>query len=58
MTTRISRSGDSGSLVVTNDGNNNPVGLLYAGSSTTTVLNPINEVLSTSQMGNLTICSQ
>ncbi|MCI0330754.1 MAG: S1 family peptidase [candidate division Zixibacteria bacterium] len=58
VTTSISRSGDSGSLVVTNDANNNPVGLLYAGSSTTTVLNPINEVLSTSQMGNLTICSQ
>jgi len=58
VTTGISRSGDSGSLVVTNDGNNNPVGLLYAGSSTATVLNPINEVLSTSQMGNLTICSQ
>jgi len=58
MTTSISRSGDSGSLVVTNDANNNPVGLLYAGSSSTTVLNPINEVLSTSQMGNLTICSQ
>ena len=58
ITTGISRSGDSGSLVVTNDSNNNPVGLLYAGSSTTTVLNSIDEVLSTSQMGNLTICSQ
>ncbi|HLG93945.1 MAG TPA: hypothetical protein VI546_03825 [candidate division Zixibacteria bacterium] len=58
ITTSISRSGDSGSLVVTNNSNNSPVGLLFAGSSSTTVLNPINEVLSTSQMGNLTICDQ
>ena len=55
ITSSISRAGDSGSLVVTNNSNNNPVGLLYAGSSSTTVLNPIGEVLSAF---NVTICSQ
>lgn len=42
----ISSSGDSGSLIVTNDGTNRPVALLFAGSSTTTIGNPINDVLS------------
>ncbi|MCI0405975.1 MAG: S1 family peptidase [candidate division Zixibacteria bacterium] len=43
----FSKSGDSGSLVVTDDGNNSPVGLLFAGASNgLTVLNPIGEVLS------------
>jgi hypothetical protein len=37
--------GDSGSLVVTTDGNH-PVGLLFAGSSLYAVANPIDEVLS------------
>ena len=55
ITSSISRAGDSGSLVVTNNSNNNPVGLLYAGSNSTTVLNPIGEVLSAF---NVTICSQ
>lgn len=41
----FSAGGDSGSLIVTNDGGRNPVGLLYAGSSTTTIANPIGEVL-------------
>lgn len=40
----FSNSGDSGSLVVTSD-KAQPVGLLYAGSSTGTVANPINDVL-------------
>ena len=40
----ISDSGDSGSLIVTKSGNN-PVALLFAGSSTTTIGNPIQEVL-------------
>jgi hypothetical protein len=42
----FSAGGDSGSLIVTNDTNHNPVALLYAGSSTTTIGNPIGEVLS------------
>lgn len=41
----FSAGGDSGSLIVTNDSNHNPVALLYAGSSTTTIGNPIGEVL-------------
>lgn len=41
----FSAGGDSGSLIVTHDGNLNPVGLLFAGSSTTTIANPIDEVL-------------
>jgi hypothetical protein len=46
----FSAGGDSGSLVVKNDRkaseNNKPVGLLFAGSNTITVANPINAVLS------------
>jgi hypothetical protein len=42
----FSGGGDSGSLIVTNNTNKNPVALLFAGSSTTTIANPINEVLS------------
>ena len=41
----FSAGGDSGSLIVTNDANRSPVGLLFAGSSTTTIANPIDEVL-------------
>lgn len=41
----FSAGGDSGSLIVTNDNSHNPVALLYAGSSTTTIANPIGEVL-------------
>jgi hypothetical protein len=41
----FSAGGDSGSLIVSNDGNNNPVGLLFAGSSTRTIANPIGVVL-------------
>ncbi len=40
----FSAGGDSGSLIVTNNGHN-PVALLFAGSSTTTIGNPIGEVL-------------
>ena len=46
----FSAGGDSGSLVVTQDGNN-PVGLLFAGSSSHTICNPIGPVLT--QLGNL-----
>jgi hypothetical protein len=42
----FSAGGDSGSLIVTNDSAAQPVALLYAGSSTTTIGNPIGEVLS------------
>ena len=42
----FSAGGDSGSLIVTNNSSHNPVALLYAGSSTSTIGNPINEVLS------------
>ncbi len=41
----FSAGGDSGSLIVTNDSTHNPVALLFAGSSTTTIGNPIGEVL-------------
>ena len=41
----FSAGGDSGSLIVTNDANNNPVGLLFAGSSTRTIANDIGNVL-------------
>lgn len=41
----FSAGGDSGSLIVTNNASHNPVGLLFAGSSTTTIANPIGEVL-------------
>lgn len=40
----FSAGGDSGSLIVTQKGNN-PVGLLFAGSSLVTIANPIDEVL-------------
>ena len=43
----FSAGGDSGSLIVSNDGNSckQPVGLLFAGSSTTTIANPIGDVI-------------
>lgn len=40
----FSAGGDSGSLVVSQNGNN-PIGLLFAGGGNTTFLNPINDVL-------------
>ncbi len=41
----FSGGGDSGSLIVTDDSNKNPVGLLFAGSSDRTIANPIGYVL-------------
>ena len=41
----FSAGGDSGSLIVTNNASHNPVALLFAGSSTTTIANPAGEVL-------------
>lgn len=43
LTTAMSVPGDSGSLVL--DMNNSAIGLLFAGSDTTTVMNPIQEIL-------------
>ena len=44
MTTRLSAPGDSGSLILSADGLH-PTALLYAGSSTETVGNPIQDVI-------------
>jgi hypothetical protein len=41
----FSKAGDSGSLIVTNDSNAYPVGLLFAGGGGTTIANPIDSVL-------------
>jgi hypothetical protein len=41
----FSDSGDSGSLIVTDNSTHNPVGLLFAGSTGTTIANPIGDVL-------------
>jgi len=41
----FSAGGDSGSLIVTDDASANPVGLLFAGSNTDTIANPIDTVL-------------
>lgn len=46
----FSAGGDSGSLIVTNNSSHQPVALLFAGSSTTTIGNPIGQVLT--QVGN------
>jgi hypothetical protein len=42
----FSAGGDSGSLIVSNDSCHQPVALLFAGSSSTTIGNPIGEVAS------------
>ncbi len=39
------QSGDSGSLMLTDDANHQPVGLLYAGSSSVAIANPIQDVI-------------
>ena len=41
----FSAGGDSGSLIVTNNATHAPVGLLFAGSSSATIANPIGQVL-------------
>ena len=43
--TTFSAGGDSGSLIVSNNSCHQPVALLFAGSSTSTIGNPIGEVL-------------
>jgi hypothetical protein len=42
----FSKAGDSGSLVVTNDSYAYPIGLLFAGGGGITIVNPIDDVLS------------
>ncbi len=45
VTTAMSAGGDSGSVLLSNDGTLNPVGLLFAGSSSVTIYNPIQSVV-------------
>jgi hypothetical protein len=45
VTTNMSSGGDSGSLLLSNDGTPNPVALLFAGSSSATIYNPIQDVV-------------
>ena len=53
-TGNMSAGGDSGSLLVSNDGTPNPVGLLFAGSSSVTIHNPIQDVVNAfSTVGHL-----
>ena len=54
VTGAMSAGGDSGSLLVSNDGSPNPVGLLYAGSSSATIYNPIQDVVSALSAGGHT----
>jgi hypothetical protein len=54
LTGAMSAAGDSGSLLLSNDGSPNPVGLLFAGSSSTTVHNRIQDVVSAFQAGGHT----
>jgi hypothetical protein len=51
----FSAGGDSGSLILSNDGTPNPVGLLFAGSSAVTIANPIQSVVSALQAGGNTV---
>lgn len=56
----FSQSGDSGSLILTNDECHQPVALLYGGNDTDTIGNPIQDVLSAfgvSVVGNSADCS-
>ena len=50
----FSAGGDSGSLIVSNDGTPNPVALLYAGNSTQTIGNPIGDVVNAFSAGGHT----
>src|SRR5262245_4504712 len=54
LTGAMSAGGDSGSLLLSNDGSPNPVGLLYAGSSSTTVYNPVQHVINAFTAGGHT----
>ena len=52
--TLFSTGGDSGSLIVSNDGTPNPTALLFAGSTSTTIGNPIQDVVNAFQAGGHT----
>ena len=54
VTGAMSAGGDSGSLLLSNDGTPNPVGLLFAGSSSATIYNPITSVVSAFTAGGHT----
>jgi len=55
VTGAMSAGGDSGSVLYSNnDGTPNPVGLLYAGSSSTTIYNPIQDVVNAFTAGGHT----
>lgn len=54
VTTNMSAGGDSGSLTLSNDGTPNPVGLLFAGSSSATIHNPIQHVVNAFAAGGHT----
>jgi hypothetical protein len=51
VTGAMSAGGDSGSLLVSNDGSPNPVGLLFAGSSSTTIYNRAQDVVNAFSAG-------
>ena len=51
ITGAMSGGGDSGSLLVSNDGSPNPVGLLFAGSSSATVYNRAQDVVNAFSAG-------
>jgi len=54
VTGAMSAGGDSGSLLVSNDGTPNPVGLLFAGSGSTTIYNPAQDVVNAFAAGGHT----
>jgi hypothetical protein len=54
MTGAMSAGGDSGSVLYSNDGTPNPVGLLFAGSSSTTIYNTVQNVVSALSAGGHT----
>ncbi|HKY33611.1 MAG TPA: hypothetical protein VJV23_13860 [Candidatus Polarisedimenticolia bacterium] len=53
-TSNMSAGGDSGSLLLSNDGTPHPVGLLFAGSSSVTIHNPIQHVVNAFSAGGHT----
>jgi hypothetical protein len=54
VSTAMSAGGDSGSLLLSNDGTPNPVGLLFAGSTSVTIYNPIQHVVNAYTAGGHT----
>jgi hypothetical protein len=54
VTGPMSAGGDSGSVLFSNDGSPNPVGLLFAGSGSTTIYNPVQDVVNALTAGGHT----